>query len=211
MNGERPPGRNVIGLVVVAVLTGSVLVVAAFAWERAALRSARDRVRYGTTPVDPWREYAVKGVDRPPIVPGRDARLDPEDVVIGVALGGKARAYRLQAMADRHHHVVNDLVENVPVTVAYCNITDCVQVYTSPSAADPLDVSLAGLLAGAMVIKVKGVLYDHQTGLALEPGKGPATIPFPRLAPVRTTWRRWLAEHPETDVYTGDRPAEHMR
>lgn len=202
MNVGHRPGRKVIGPVAVAALAGSALVVAAFAWERSALWSARNGLQYSTTPPDPWRAYAVKGVDRPPVVRGPDAVLAPDAVVIGVVIDGKARAYSLETMADRHHHVVNDLVANVPVTVAYCNITDCIQVYTNPETTAPLDVSLAG----AMVIKVEGVLYDHQTGRALEPGDGPATIRFPRLEPVRTTWRQWRAEHPDTDVYTGDPP-----
>ncbi len=182
------------------------LVVGTFAWERAALWSARGQVRFGTTKPDPWRAYAVKPVIRPPVVRGIESELAPETPVIGVEIDGKARAYRVEAMADRHHHVVNDLVGNVPITVAYCDLTDCVQVYVDPSASAPLDVSLAGLLAGAMVIQVEGALYDHQTGRAVDPAKGPATIRFERLAPIRTTWREWLAQHPETDVYVGDRP-----
>jgi len=44
-------------------------------------------------------------------------RLDPGEMVLAVRFGNDARAYPIRAMA--YHHVVNDVVDGIPVTVTY--------------------------------------------------------------------------------------------
>ena len=45
------------------------------------------------------------------------AKLDDQDMLVTVALGGDARAYPIREMG--YHHVVNDLVGGVPIVVTY--------------------------------------------------------------------------------------------
>ncbi len=56
--------------------------------------------------------------DDPETVPAADARfLEDDDEVLGLLVGGSARAYPVPMIA--YHHVVNDVVGGVPVAVTY--------------------------------------------------------------------------------------------
>jgi hypothetical protein len=56
--------------------------------------------------------------DDPRCVPADEARfLGPEDEVLGLIVGGKARAYAVTMLS--YHHVVNDVIEGIPVAVTY--------------------------------------------------------------------------------------------
>ena len=56
--------------------------------------------------------------DRPRCVPADEARfLGPEDEVLGLIVGGQARAYAITMLS--YHHVVNDVIEGIPVAVTY--------------------------------------------------------------------------------------------
>jgi Protein of unknown function (DUF3179) len=198
--------------VLIAGLIGSVVgveavVVAAFYWsERSGLRETE----FGISPVEPvsnyWYPYPADLVVRPPVVNADAARLDDAEEVIGVEVAGKARAYRLKAMRNRDLHVINDLIGEVPVTVAYCDLSDCVRGYTDAKGKEPLDIAVAGLNNSEMVVKSGGVLYVHKTGRALKPGASPTSIPHKTLVPQRMTWKEWTRLHPRSDVYEGESP-----
>src|SRR5438105_7303951 len=88
--------------------------------------------------------FIVPGIDRPAAVPADEADLDANTEVIGVVVGGKARAYVLAALRGPMHHVVNDVLGADPVTVTYSDRADCVRVFTGPAAGRPLDFGLGG-------------------------------------------------------------------
>lgn len=47
----------------------------------------------------------------------QESRLDSSEMVMAVRFGNDARAYPIRAMA--YHHVVNDVVNGVPIAVTY--------------------------------------------------------------------------------------------
>jgi len=55
--------------------------------------------------------------DRPSFSPVAEAKVDADDKVLAIALGGQARAYPIRTMA--YHHVVNDELGGVPVVATY--------------------------------------------------------------------------------------------
>jgi Protein of unknown function (DUF3179) len=176
-----------------------------------------------------FREILVAPLERPGTLAAKDAGLPPDEKVIGVVVGGKARAYRVKAMEGRSQHLVNDLIAGVPVSVAYCNLTECVRVYTGPAGSGPLDLAVAGLLNDEMVLKVGDTPYFQGSGKLVRPevlesshnpvavafarnakavvgsGQGAREIPYAMLTPVLTTWKSWVEQHPESDVFTGVR------
>ena len=175
-----------------------------FEWARLRLEPA---ARVGDGPVDPLRKFAMPGVVRPPAVDAGASGLVDDEPVIGVEVSGRARAYRLGALRDRSSHVVNDLVGEVPVTVSYCDLSDCVKGFTGPSGQGPLDVAVGGLYRGReMILESGGRLYFQESGAAASPEPGPSSIPLNSLAPERTTWGEWKRRHPSTDVVEGFRP-----
>jgi hypothetical protein len=128
--------------------------------------------------------------------------------VIGVSAAGRHRAYVLQALLRPDSHVVNDLLDNVPFTVTYCDLSDCVRVFTAPQRGRPLDIAVGGSdaqQAKKMLLRIGSTRYWQDTGLPL---KDNASAPFPYVKThfERTTWGKWRKAHPDTDVYVGKEP-----
>ena len=196
--------RWAIGVVVLVIWVTTVL--CSFSYERLALRAIENRVTYSHGPADPLFALKMRGIDRPPILKASASKVRPDEEVIGVLIDGKARAYRLDVFRERSQHVVNDLVQGKPVTVSYCDLNECVRVFTDPRSSEPLPVSIAGLYEGGeLVLDLGGTLYFQKSGDRLDKNSGPAVIPLERLAPTRTTWERWRQAHPDTDIYEGQR------
>ena len=180
-----------------------VLVVIASEW--ASRRANQAQMTFNLNPNGWWRENIATPTFRPPILEAAAATLRPEEIVFGVEVGGKARAYRLAAFDDPSGHLVNDLIGVVPVSVAYCNISRCVRAYTDPRGTQPLDAEVRGLFNRQMVIRLGGNVYFHTSGNPVEPAENPTPIPYQRLEPMVTTWKEWTRLHPGTDVFAGGR------
>ncbi len=139
------------------------------------------------------------GIRKPAVESAGSARLPDTTPVIGLTLGAQSRAYVRDAMSLPRTHVVNDVVGHAAVTVTYCNLTDCVRVLTAGDRADPLEVSVHGILQGKLILDIDGQVFEQDAG----------EIPLADLSFTRTTWGQWKALHPLTDVFTGN-PTEAM-
>jgi len=62
-------------------------------------------------------EWMFHPVDSPQFEAEADSKLDGAEMIIAVRYGNDARAYPIRAMA--YHHILNDVVEDVPVAVTY--------------------------------------------------------------------------------------------
>jgi hypothetical protein len=151
------------------------------------------------------RERLIAPISRPPSVAANEAKLRADELVIGVEVAGKAHAYQFKGFERKSGHLVNDVVGEVPVSLAYCDLTDCLRVYSDPHAGEPLDLTVAGVLNGEMIIRHGGKMYFHKSGREVDPGHGPATLPYQNITPTVTTWKEWSARHPDTQVYIGER------
>jgi Protein of unknown function (DUF3179) len=153
-----------------------------------------------------WRTRLAEPILRPPSVAAKEVRLlQPEEIVIGVEVGGKAHAYRFAAFESPTGHLVNDLVGGVPVSVAYCDLTSCLRVYSDPRGSEPLDLNVAGVLNGEMIMRHGGRMYFHKSGNEVEANNESSILPFTLITPTVTTWREWTSKHPDSRVYTGER------
>lgn len=195
-----------IQAIVVATAGGGVILSAVYGYERAILKAREHGISSrGAAPAS-FLQVEAPGVTRPPTVTAATTRLGDDEQIIGVEVAGRSRAYRLGALRGRTNHVVNDLIDGTPVSVAYCDISRCVRVYTDPEIDVPLDVRVGGLYVvdgGEMVLKVDGRYYFQRSGHAVELGTGPGSIPYRRIEPILTTWGEWVRRHPTTDVYEG--------
>jgi hypothetical protein len=197
-----------LGAVVAALVITAVGTLGLYEFERATMRENQGRFATRKGPANPFLHVEDRGIRQPKTSPAVESGMRDDDVVVGVEVGGQARAYRLDALRDRSHHIVNDLIGGVPVSVAYCDINDCLRVYTDPRGSSPLDVAVGGLYTHngtEMIVKIDGSLYFHESGRAMKPSEGPAVIPYDLLPPTRTTWKEWAERHPSTEVYVGDR------
>jgi hypothetical protein len=143
----------------------------------------------------------VRGV-RDPVTQSADIRLlDEEAEVIGVVVNGHSRAYVLQIMSFAPtRHVVNDLIEGVPVTATYCNLCDRVRVFTKEGSHEALDVAVdSALRQGKMLLLVDRREYLHDA----------EDVPLDEMDFERASWKEWKTEHPDSDIYVGTwRPSE---
>jgi hypothetical protein len=194
-------------IVLAGVLAFDSLAIASVYWYVRESRTAveEQRLALEQRPRVSWRENAAEPIVRPAVLKAADAKLRPDDFVIGVEFGGKTRAYRLGAFENPMGHLVNDMIDGVAVSIAYCDLTRCVRVYTDPAIRAPLDLQVAGMLNREMVIKFGGSLYFQRSGKALDSTRGLSAIPYALVTPALVTWSDWARDHPETDVYVGDR------
>ena len=141
------------------------------------------------------------GIRHPPTRSAQEAGLADDSEVIGVCIGGKARAYRIAALSgEPQFHVVNDVLAGRPVTVANCEITGCVRAFTTTTSDAPLDLGVGGWNGAGMMLQIGSVKYALEDGKNLTQLQGPP-LPYQRLEHERTTWGQWRRAHPDTDVY----------
>ena len=62
-------------------------------------------------------EWMFHPIDSPQFEAEADSKLDAGEMILSVRFGQDARAYPIRAMA--YHHILNDVVEGVPVAVTY--------------------------------------------------------------------------------------------
>jgi hypothetical protein len=147
----------------------------------------------------------VPVIQKPRIMPGGRTWARDDVEVIGVSAAGRHRAYLVRAFAPPDAHVVNDELGGVPVTVCYCDRTECVQVFTHPDKLGPLDVAYGGYLGkydlGSMLLRVGPWHYRLDTRQPLE--EDAPAFPYVPAGLERMTWKRWREAHPDTDFYAG--------
>ena len=131
------------------------------------------------------------------------------DRVIGLSLGGLARAYPLNVL--NWHEVVNDELGSVPVCVTYTPLCDSAVVFDRRVGAETLELGVSGLLYNSNLL-----MYDRRPGahgeslwsqLQFRAVAGPAAAAGASLTvlPLQLThWSDWLARHPDTTVIAGD-------
>lgn len=197
---SRVARRAILGVLALE----AAVVAASYYSEHAHLKRESKIVRFGDASKlgQDWWRVEGPGISRPPIRRAGDATLPDDEAVIGLVVDGHARAYRVKAFDDRSRHIVNDLIGDRPVTVAYCDLADCARAYTGPRGDRPLDVRQAGIKGQEMIVKVGDAYYWHRTAEPMEAGGGP---PFPfRSHPLeRRRWGDWRREHPDTGLYLG--------
>jgi hypothetical protein len=125
------------------------------AWPRTDFsRTAVDlvEIRDGGPPKD-----GIPAIDAPRFLPvSEEAELDDHEPVIGLTLGGEARAYPLRVLI--WHEIANDVVGGVPVAVTYCPLCNAAIVFDRRVDGEVLDFGTTGKLRNSDL-----VMYDRQT------------------------------------------------
>lgn len=85
-----------------------------------------------------------------------DKELTPNDPVIGLAIGGDARAYPLRILI--WHEIANDTVGGVPIAITYCPLCNSAIVFDRRVPPHVLDFGTTGKLRNSDL-----VMYDRQT------------------------------------------------
>jgi len=145
---------------------------------------------------------AIPSVDEPTF---GDDHAEPDDEVVGVEIGGAAKAYPIRYL--NYHEIVNDRVGGVPIAATWCPLCGSVVVYDRRPAErilpdgtdDPgtLTFGVSGKLADDDL-----VMYDRETESEWKQSLG-AAIAGPMagaglqvLPATTTTWARFRDSHP---------------
>jgi hypothetical protein len=137
----------------------------------------------------------------PDVVAANAANLMDDTPVVGACIGDQARAYSLEGMSGPATHVVNDCIDTMPVTVAYCDVSDCARVFSSPELEGPLSLRVAGWMGTQMGVALGAEFYMLDS----------PEIPLMHLDFERTTWGEWKQRFPGTDVFIGGIDAKYRR
>ena len=131
------------------------------------------------------------------------------DRVIGVFVGGAARAYPLRVIT--WHEVVDDTLGDQPIVVTYNPLCDSAAVFDRRVAGETLDFGVSGLLYNSNLL-----LYDRRPGatgeslwsqLQFRAIAGPAAERDEALTLVLAVvvhWSDWRARYPDTTVLAPD-------
>ncbi|HVZ21686.1 MAG TPA: DUF3179 domain-containing (seleno)protein [Vicinamibacterales bacterium] len=138
-------------------------------------------------------------IDHPDFVPAASASfLLDDDVLIGVARGGVARAYPAGDLAQ--HGSVNDEMPDGPIEVTWCGVCNTGAVFRSAIKGQRLHFDYDSMVGANEVHRDRetGTRWQQSTGEAISgPLKGSHLDLYPF---VRTTWKEWRRRYPNTVV-----------
>lgn len=160
----------------------------------------------------------LKALDDPAVVPASEIPAINEehrkyllasDRVIGVTIGGQARAYPLRVL--NWHEVINDTLAGAPIAVTYSPICDSAVVFERRVGQAEARFGVSGLLYNSNL-----VMYDRQPAggeslwsqLRFGVIAGPAAERHEtlRIVPSQVVyWQDWQQEHPQTTVVAPSR------
>jgi hypothetical protein len=154
------------------------------------------------------KKDGIPALTNPTHIPAADVTyLEDDELVFGVEINDDARAYPLRILD--WHEMFNDVVDGVPVTLAYCTLCGSGILYDArvPGYDDPFVFGSSGFLYRSnklMYDQATHSLWNQFTG---RPVVGPLTgsgIELEVLPVTITSWHNWQAQHPDTKVLSLD-------
>lgn len=152
------------------------------------------------------RTDGIPALDAPKRIPADEAGyLEAGEPVLGLVVGGEARAYPLRILD--WHEIVNDRFGDLPVAVTYSALCGSGIAYEARAGGRPLSFSTSGLLYRSnklMLDRGSRTLWSQLTG---RPVLGPLADEELRLEArpvVVSTWEGWRTRHPGTTVLAAE-------
>ncbi|MCA9061751.1 MAG: DUF3179 domain-containing protein [Planctomycetaceae bacterium] len=128
-------------------------------------------------------------------------QVTESDLVLGVVVNGKARAYPINMLNGPRREIINDTLGDQPIVAMWCHLCHSAIVFDRRMNEQVLTFQVSGMLWNRTL-----VMYDAETqslwSLLLEKGvRGKMTgKKLTTLPSELTTWKKWKALHPETTV-----------
>jgi len=154
-----------------------------------------DEILGGGPPKD-----GIPALSDPQLIDALDATyLQPNDRILGVEIDGVSRAYPISIL--NWHEIVNDQINGQQFAVTFCPLCGTGVAFSSNVGGKVTEFGVSGLLYNSDVL-----LYDRNTESLWSQIMGEAVagkLLGEKLKPIpinHTTWRDWLAQHPDTKV-----------
>ena len=144
---------------------------------------------------DPYQSYYLSGQTGVIGETFQDDRLYVKEFVIGVEIGGIAKAYPFSSLNDEP--VLNDEIDGVPVLIVFNTDTGTGVAFSRKLNGDSLTFDPDGNLE--MIDRETGTRWDGLSGVGLA---GPlANQQLERIKSTPSFWFGWKDLHPGTGVY----------
>lgn len=158
-----------------------------------------DDIRHGGPPKD-----GIPSIDNPVFVDITDAHhVSGSDIVIGLASGQEAKAYPLSILV--WHEIVNDEIDQTPVSVTYCPLCYTSQVFERVISDQAVEFGTTGKLYQSNLLmydRLTDTYWSQALGMAV---KGPLSGQELNLVPFDLmTWENWQTLYPDTVVLDTD-------
>jgi hypothetical protein len=94
-------------------------------------------------------------------------KLDNDDMVMSLTLGGETHAWPIRAIG--YHHIVNDMVGGWPVAATYCTLCHTGIVWKRVIDGQVLTFRLTGIRNGNALLRDEetGTIWQQSTGMAI--------------------------------------------
>jgi hypothetical protein len=141
-------------------------------------------------------------MEAPVFATGENNKVDGNDLVLGLTLGGESAAYPLEIIG--YHHQVRDVVGGIPVMITYCTVCRTGRVFSPVVGGEPETFRLVGMdHYNAMFEDSRTCSWWRQvTGEAVT-GKLKGTK-LQELPSEQMKLSAWLRMHPGTRVLQPD-------
>jgi len=136
----------------------------------------------------------LPGINKPKIRSIAEVEIDDQAEIIGIAVGDRYRAYLIKSLSYMNSHIINDLIDDVPVSVTYCDRSNRIKVFSFYTRGKIIDLSLAGVYNNELILQLDDEMYEQRA----------EKIPLQKYSFERTTWKQWKDAHPDTDIYIGE-------
>ncbi len=135
------------------------------------------------------------------IAPAAQAGLHDDDLVIGVVVGGEARAYPVNLMWEPQNESLNDTLGGEPIVATWCPVAHSGVVYDRGVEGRTVELGAVGLEKGVFILydRETGSNWSQISGRALRGPLGGRSLR--KKGSLTTTWGKWRHLHPTTTVY----------
>ena len=155
-------------------------------------------IRRGGPPRD-----GIPALDRPTSVSAARAAWSDRSLVVGVELGGQARAYPIAIL--NWHELVNDRLGGRPILVSFCPLCGTAMVFDRRVREKTLRFGVSGLLYQSdllMFDRATDSLWSQISAQAISGAQRGQRLALLRAR--TTTWGEWRTLHPATTVLSRD-------
>jgi len=158
-----------------------------------------DEIRAGGPPKD-----GIPALYDPGFIPaGKADYLRASDRVLGLAIGGEAKAYPVRIL--NWHELVNDRMGGKSVLVTYCPLCGTGMAFDADIDGERFLFGVSGRLYNSNVLFYDKTTESLWSQLKQEAVTGPMTGQELTLLPLEhTTWQAWSLKHPNTLVLSTD-------
>jgi hypothetical protein len=148
--------------------------------------------------IDPYVSYYTSGAAGITGWKNPDDRLKPKQLVVGIVIGEKARAYSIDAVRDSI--LIHDELGGQPLLIVYDELSASVSVYLR-SLEDRVLTFLPNSQDGVYIDVETGTLWDFHSGYALEGVLEDSSLS--RVSAPMVFWFAWSDLYPKTEVFGG--------